>query len=216
MVARQKSTDPIVLAEKSRVFDVAFPHVYGTVTKLGKSVSEIRWDQTTPWGKNSNTINQNLRLIKGDELDVPEFLKVKNRKPLTKELKAKLAKGNQQQAVDEKRDFSLPRSIEPAGLAILEAGKREKEEKKAERLAELKASHQKKEQAPKGPGVISTMIAVISRKEGASLEELFTILKSKFPEKQETSLANTIKLHAKKNATEIKTDKKRGKVFYKK
>src|ERR1700676_3387842 len=145
MVTRQRSAESVSLTEKSRVFDIAFPHVYGTVTKLGKSVSEVRWDQTTPWGKNSNTINQNLRLIKGDELDVPEFLKVKNRKPLTKELKAKLAKVNQQQVVDEKRDFSLPRSIEPAGLVILEAGKREKEERKALRLAELKENVPKKE-----------------------------------------------------------------------
>lgn len=216
MVARQRSSEPASLADRSRVFDTGFPHVYGTIVKAGEQVSEVKWDQPTPWGATSNTINKHLRLVEGDNFDIPKFLLAKNRKPLTPEERKQLIPIKAQAVIEEKRDFSLPRNVEPAGLAILEASRATKAEKTAERIADLKANHPPKGAAPKGSGVIATVIETISQLQGASIDEIVTILKSKFPERIESKLLSTTKVHAKKHATEIESDKKRGKVFYRK
>ncbi len=203
-----------MLMDRSRVYDNNFPHVYGTITKVGPEVSEIQWDQPEPWGKNSNTSNKYLRLVK-NELDIPGFLKTRNRKPLTKEQQSKLATINVQQAVDEKRDRSLPRNIEPAGLEILEDSKRAKgvlpSDKPRDEHFQL---IEPKVKEPKGPGVIATVIATITRPQGASIAEIVSALKTTFPARQEKSMTSTAKIQAKKNATDTKNDPKRGKVFY--
>jgi hypothetical protein len=68
---------------------------------------------------------------------------------------------------------------------------------------------------PKGPGVIETIIATISRERGASADEVLEILKGKFPDRDPDGMRRTIGIQAPKNCTSKQNDEKRGRVFYK-
>jgi hypothetical protein len=68
---------------------------------------------------------------------------------------------------------------------------------------------------PKGPGVIETIIATISRERGATVDEVLEILKGKFPDRDPDGMRRTIGIQAPKNCTSKDDDQKRGRVFYK-
>jgi hypothetical protein len=117
---------------KDRVYDISAKNVLGTVTVAGPSACEVKWDAPDPWGKVSNALTNSLRIVKATDkqpnnLDIPEFLKVENRKPLTPEQEARL-KEIQQQKTQElvHLDLALPRNVEPAGLEILHAQQKNK------------------------------------------------------------------------------------------
>ena len=60
---------------------------------------------------------------------------------------------------------------------------------------------------PKGPGVIETIIATISRERGASADEVLEILKGKFPDRDPDGMRRTIGIQAPKNCTSKGTTK---------
>jgi len=64
------------------------------------------------------------------------------------------------------------------------------------------------------PGVITTIIATISRDRGASKSEILKILTEKFPDREPDSMARTIGIQAPKNCTSREDDEKRGGVVY--
>lgn len=51
---------------KRRVFDVGEPNVHGTVITEGEQVSFVRWDVPSPWGKDSNVSNEQLKDAEGE------------------------------------------------------------------------------------------------------------------------------------------------------
>lgn len=110
------------------------PDVHGTVLVVGSTVSEVKWDPPAPWGQVQNCLNKHLQPVEDDKKEdptifpeskddggIPEFLKVKNRKPLTPEQQKKLEERQKTigEIAEQKRDTRLPRNIEPAGLEIL-------------------------------------------------------------------------------------------------
>src|SRR5712691_10924465 len=58
---------------KSRVHDVGDPKTHGTVVQEGDQVSEVRWDESAPWGRQCFVGNENLR--EAETGDIPEFLR---------------------------------------------------------------------------------------------------------------------------------------------
>jgi hypothetical protein len=66
--------------------------------------------------------------------------------------------------------------------------------------------------APKKPGLISTIIELISRPSGASVDEILKATAERFPGRK-TKL-NTVRYYAKLRAGSVREDKKRGPVFY--
>jgi hypothetical protein len=68
--------------------------------------------------------------------------------------------------------------------------------------------------AAKGPGVIATVIATISREKGASADECLEILKGKFPDRDPDGMRRTVLIQANKNKSSTEMDEKRGKVYF--
>ena len=66
---------------------------------------------------------------------------------------------------------------------------------------------------PKGPGVISIIIEMISREEGASKDEILKILVKKFPDRDPDGMSKTIIIQANRNKSSKEQDEKRGIVF---
>lgn len=56
-----------------------------------------------------------------DELDIPSFLLVKNRKALTSEQHAAIASRRVEQQAEERRNWNVPRHLDPEGEAMLAA-----------------------------------------------------------------------------------------------
>jgi hypothetical protein len=67
---------------------------------------------------------------------------------------------------------------------------------------------------PKGPGVISTIVEMISRTEGASKDEILKILVKKFPERDPDGMSKTIIIQANRNKSSKETIEDRGIVYY--
>lgn len=65
------------------------------------------------------------------------------------------------------------------------------------------------------PGVISTIIEVISRQHGASIEEVLAVLVKKFPDREPDAMKATCRIQCAKNATSKDRDEKRGLVYFK-
>jgi hypothetical protein len=86
---------------------------------------------------------------------------------------------------------------------------------KAKKPAAKKVSSSTAAAKPKGPGVIETIIATISRERGATADEVLEILKGKFPDRDPDGMRRTIGIQAPKNCTSKDDDQKRGRVFYK-
>lgn len=165
------------------------------------------------------------RLLPDDELKIPAFLLVKNRKPLTVEqqerVKAFLARGGNvagETGVQQYKGYQVPKGalVDADELARfkerIDAMTNQKKIEVAERAEERKAN--KPPKPKKGPGIVATVIATISRPEGASIAEIMLVLKEHFPHKAVKGMTTTAKIQSKKNATTTKEDKKRGKVFY--
>ena len=115
---------PIAPKLKDRVYDQGAPNVIGTVTVIGTNACEVKWDKPEPWGAKSNTINKYLRFAVVND-DIPEALKVANRKPLTPEQESKFKEIQSRRGEEGKTkvDTTLPRNIEPAGWEILKGQK---------------------------------------------------------------------------------------------
>lgn len=67
--------------------------------------------------------------------------------------------------------------------------------------AKAKAVDRAKAPAEKKPGVISTIIEVISGPKGATTDEILAILAKKFQRRDAAGMKNTIRIQANKNAT---------------
>lgn len=68
---------------------------------------------------------------------------------------------------------------------------------------------------PEGPGVISTIIATISRDDGASADECLEVLKKAFPERNPELMIKTVRIQANKQKTSKQAVDGRGLVYYK-
>jgi hypothetical protein len=68
--------------------------------------------------------------------------------------------------------------------------------------------------AGRKPGLISTIIELMLRPSGVSVDEVLKVVAERFPGR--VTKPNTVNYHAKVNATKVVEDKKRGKVFYRK
>lgn len=65
-----------------------------------------------------------------------------------------------------------------------------------------------------GPGVIETIVKIISRDRGASIVECVDELKKVFPDRKVSSMTFTVKKQAYLNAKRRERDEKRGVVYY--
>jgi hypothetical protein len=83
----------------------------------------------------------------------------------------------------------------------------------------LSQEHQmaaKKKVATRPGGVIATIVEVISKGRGGTINEIVEALSKKFPERNPDSMRKTALIQANRNATsKDKTDEKRGLVYYK-
>jgi hypothetical protein len=68
--------------------------------------------------------------------------------------------------------------------------------------------------AAKGPGVISTIIEMISREEGASKDEILKVLVKRFPDRDPDGMGKTIIIQANRNKSSKETDDARGIVYF--
>ena len=64
------------------------------------------------------------------------------------------------------------------------------------------------------PGVIDTIIEVISTEKGGSIHEIVAILTKRFPDRDETGMENTARLQANKNCTSKERIDGRGLVYH--
>jgi hypothetical protein len=67
---------------------------------------------------------------------------------------------------------------------------------------------------PGGPGVIVEIIKCISRQQGASIEEIVTILVKKFPDREEGGMRATARIQANRHCTSKQKDDKSGLVYF--
>lgn len=67
----------------------------------------------------------------------------------------------------------------------------------------------------KGPGVIATIVATISRSQGASAEEGLAVLTKTFPQREPKGMLSTFRIQANRHCTKKDKDEKRGLVYYK-
>jgi hypothetical protein len=68
----------------------------------------------------------------------------------------------------------------------------------------------------KPKGVIASIVEVISREKGGTIEEIVTVLSKRFPDRDETGMTNTARVQANANCTSKERDAKRGLVYYRK
>ena len=66
---------------------------------------------------------------------------------------------------------------------------------------------------PKG-GVIASIVEIISRERGATIDEIVAILSKKFPDRDEVGMAATARVQANANCTSKERDEKRGLVYF--
>lgn len=93
--------------------------------------------------------------------------------------------------------------------------------KKAEKAAKANGAGKVKAKvaAPKegkAPGVIATIVATISRAQGASVDECLSVLTKTFPQREPKGMLSTVRIQANRNATTKDKDDKRGVVYYRK
>jgi hypothetical protein len=65
-----------------------------------------------------------------------------------------------------------------------------------------------------GTGVISTIIAAISREQGASTKEIMAILTRKFPDRDADGMLATTRIQANRNCSSKAQEEKRGLVYF--
>jgi hypothetical protein len=63
-------------------------------------------------------------------------------------------------------------------------------------------------------GVVGTILTVISRREGASVDEIVAVLVKAFPDRDPDGMRRTVRVQAAKNCTTKETDAQRGRVYY--
>ena len=68
----------------------------------------------------------------------------------------------------------------------------------------------------KTKGVIASIVEIISRERGATIDEIVAILSKKFPDRDEVGMAATARVQANAHATSKVRDAKRGLVYFKK
>lgn len=68
--------------------------------------------------------------------------------------------------------------------------------------------------APRGPGVISTIVEAMGRKSGVTVEEVVAILAKKFPDRKQKSMTSTAKIQLAKNAKTKEKTEGRGLIYY--
>jgi hypothetical protein len=78
-----------------------------------------------------------------------------------------------------------------------------------------KVAHHRRNQKEK-PGVIDTVIEVISREKGGSITEITAILARRFPDRDETGMSATARVQANRHCSSKARDVKRGLVYFKK
>ena len=151
-----------------------------------------------------------------------EIKEVKNEEPKKKIAKKMESKKSPPQKKNKKA--TLPVVGAPPKKARVEKRvkqiAREAAEKEAARAAAKAAKpskYIKVDKSLKPPGVIATIIEVISRETGASFVEIMGVLLDRFPSRTEATMTGTIRIQAPRNATFVEKDAKRGgKVYYKK
>jgi len=67
----------------------------------------------------------------------------------------------------------------------------------------------------KGPGVIATIIEMISRERGASAAEVLAKLVETFPDREADGMHKTVIIQCNRNCTSKEMDEKRGRVYHK-
>jgi hypothetical protein len=88
---------------------------------------------------------------------------------------------------------------------------------KAKKTAAKKATAKKTAKGSTGaakPGVISTIVEIISRETGATADEILTVLVKKFPDRDPDGMRKTIGIQASKNSSSKERDEKRGLIYY--
>ena len=66
----------------------------------------------------------------------------------------------------------------------------------------------------KPKGVIASIIEVISREKGGTIEEIVAVLSKRFPDRDETGMTNTARLQANNNCTTKARIEGRGLVYF--
>jgi hypothetical protein len=64
------------------------------------------------------------------------------------------------------------------------------------------------------PGVIATIVEIISRETGATADEILTVLVKKFPDRDPDGMRKTIGIQALKNSSSKERDEKRGLIYF--
>jgi hypothetical protein len=72
----------------------------------------------------------------------------------------------------------------------------------------------KKTAEKKGPGVIATIIATISKANGASADEIMEVLTKTFPDREPDGMRKTAMIQANKNCKSKDRHETRGLVYY--
>jgi hypothetical protein len=63
VLPQKKENKAMTKVQDERVFDKNEPKVQGTILTRGPDVSEVEWDEPSPWGKRSNTPNEHLEAV---------------------------------------------------------------------------------------------------------------------------------------------------------
>jgi len=82
-------------------------------------------------------------------------------------------------------------------------------------MAKKKAT-KKKATGERKPGVIACIVELISRPQGATIDQMIAVLTKKFPDRKAKSMTSTCKIQANKNATTKDKNKDGAVVYYKK
>jgi len=109
-------------------------------------------------------------------------------------------------------DNSMSEEKKDVGVEVNEKAESAKEVKKTKAKKEPK---EKKEKKPKGPGVIASILEVITNAEkpGVAQSDILAELKKRFPEKVEKSMINTIRAQIGSNKRPLRMEKEKGVEF---
>jgi hypothetical protein len=87
--------------------------------------------------------------------------------------------------------------------------------KKTEKpAAKAKPAPKAKKEGKKGPGVISSIIELISAPKGASVDEIVAVLTKRFPDRDPKGMTATARIQANRNAASKEKTEDRGLVYY--
>lgn len=90
----------------------------------------------------------------------------------------------------------------------------EKAKAKSKPAAAGKKAPPRKAGEGKGPGVIATILEVINRDQGGTLEEILAVLTKRFPDREPKGMTATIRIQANRHCKAKDKDEKRGLIYY--